>query len=69
MAYLATKPYLAASLNIMVAARAQETPQAAFTEDEIVEILLAMAENDSLTNNRNQIEDNLRLSAEPLYPS
>lgn len=69
MASLATKPYLAASLNIMVAARAQETPHAAFTEDEIIEILLAMAENDSMYNNRNRIEDNLRLASEPHYTS
>ncbi|MBI1295397.1 hypothetical protein GC175_10630 [bacterium] len=69
MASLATKPYLAASLNIMVAARAQETPHAAFTEDEIIEILLAMAENDSMYNNRNRIEDNLRHASEPHYTS
>lgn len=69
MAFLATKPYLAASLNIMVAARAQETPQAAFSDEEIIEILLAMAENDSMFNNRNRIEDNLRLTHEPNHMS
>ncbi len=65
MAHLATKPYLAASLNIMIAARAQETPQSAFTSDEIIEILLAMAENHLLYTSRNRIDDHLRWRHEP----
>lgn len=45
MATLATKAYLVASLNIMVAARQHNNPKEAFTDDEIVEILLMMAAN------------------------
>jgi hypothetical protein len=47
MAELATKAYLIASLNVMVAARQHERPEQAFTDDEIAEILLAMAENNA----------------------
>lgn len=52
MGKLATKPYLAASLNIMVASRQVGKSKQDFTNDEIVEILLAMAENDSIAANR-----------------
>jgi hypothetical protein len=45
MATLATKPYLVASLNIMVAARQHDNPKEAFSNDEIAEILLMMASN------------------------
>lgn len=47
MGKLATKPHLAASLNILVASRQGEKSKSDFTNDEIAEILLAMAENDS----------------------
>jgi hypothetical protein len=49
---LATKPYLAASLNILVASRQVGKAKQDFTDDEIVEILLAMAENDSNVVNK-----------------
>jgi hypothetical protein len=48
MGKLATKPYLAASLNILVASRQAGKSKQDFTNDEIAEILLAMAENDSI---------------------
>ncbi len=51
MATLATKSYLVASLNVMVAARQATNPTQAFTEDEIVEILMAMAENEAFAIN------------------
>lgn len=47
MGKLATKPYLAASLNIMVASRQGGKSKPDFTDEEIAEILMAMAENDS----------------------
>ncbi|MBX2999761.1 MAG: hypothetical protein KF893_14675 [Caldilineaceae bacterium] len=49
MGKLATKPHLAASLNIMVASRQVKKSARNFSNEEIVEILLAMAENDSVT--------------------
>jgi hypothetical protein len=52
MGKLATNPYLAASLNIMVASRQVGKSKQDFTNDEIVEILLAMAENDSVAANK-----------------
>jgi hypothetical protein len=51
MGKLATKPYLAASLNILVASRQVGKSKQDFTNDEIAEILLAMAENDSVAAN------------------
>jgi hypothetical protein len=50
MGKLATKPHLAATLNIMVASRQVEKSTQDFSNEEIVEILLAMAENDSVTD-------------------
>jgi hypothetical protein len=52
MGKLATRPYLAASLNTMVASRQVGKSKQDFTNDEIVEILLAMAENDSVAANK-----------------
>lgn len=51
MAKLATKSYLVASLNVMVAARQATKPAQAFTNHEIVEILMAMAENEAFAMN------------------
>ena len=50
MAQLATKPHLIASLNVMLAAR-QTRGEVAFTQDEIIEILCAMAETHAMTTN------------------
>ena len=52
MAHLATKPYLVASLNVMVAARQHSRPDQAFSNDEIVGILMAMAENEAIAAHR-----------------
>lgn len=49
MARLATKPHLVASLNIMLATR-QKQGEADFTQDEIIEILSAMAETDAIAS-------------------
>ena len=49
MARLATKPHLIASLNVMVATR-QKRGEEPFTQDEIVEILSAMAETDAIAS-------------------
>ena len=49
MARLATKPHLVASLNVMLAVR-QKRGEQSFTQDEIVEILCAMAETDALAS-------------------
>lgn len=51
MAKLAAKAYLIASLNVMVAARQHSNPDQAFTNDEIVEILMTMAENEAFAIN------------------
>ncbi|RME58984.1 MAG: hypothetical protein D6790_11210 [Caldilineae bacterium] len=48
MAKLATKPHLVASLNVMLAAREGDE---ALTQEEIVEILSAMAETDAMASN------------------
>jgi len=50
MAHLSTKPHLVASLNVMLAAR-QNKGEEIFTQDEIIEILSAMAETEALTSN------------------
>ncbi|MBI3959023.1 MAG: hypothetical protein HY328_09455 [Chloroflexi bacterium] len=50
MAQLATKPHLIASLNVMLAAR-QKRGEVAFTQEEIIEILCAMAETDAMSSN------------------
>ena len=50
MAQLATKPHLIASLNVMLAAR-QKRGEVTFTQDEIIEILCAMAETDAMASN------------------
>ncbi len=50
MARLATKPHLVASLNVMLAAR-QKRGEQSFTQDEIIEILSAMAETDAMASN------------------
>ncbi|MCL4835225.1 MAG: hypothetical protein KJZ86_22495 [Caldilineaceae bacterium] len=49
MARLATKPHLIASLNVMLAAR-QKRGEETFTQEEIIEILSAMAETDALSS-------------------
>ena len=49
MAVLATKAYLVASLNVMVASRQHQRPEHAFTDEEIVEILFAMADHTLIT--------------------
>ena len=49
MAQLAAKAYLVASLNIMVAARQSQGSEQAFRVDEIIQILLAMAESSLVT--------------------
>lgn len=48
MARLATKPHLIASLNVMLATR-QRRDGETFTQDEIIEILSAMAETDAIS--------------------
>jgi len=50
MARLATKPHLIASLNVMLATRQQRDGEK-FTQEEILEILCAMAETDALASN------------------
>ena len=50
MATLATKPHLVASLNVMLASREHEKNDA-FTLEEIIEILSAMAETDAMASN------------------
>jgi len=50
MAQLATKPHLVASLNVMLATR-QKQGEETFTQEEIVEILSAMAETDAMASN------------------
>lgn len=49
MAKLATKPHLIASLNVMLATR-QKRGEETFTQDEIIEILSAMAESDAISS-------------------
>lgn len=49
MARLATKPHLIASLNGMLASR-QKRGEETFTQEEIIEILSAMAETDALAS-------------------
>jgi len=49
MAHLATKPHLIASLNVMLATR-QKQGEETFTQDEIIEILSAMAETDAVAS-------------------
>lgn len=50
MAHLSTKPHLVASLNVMLAARKNKGEET-FTQDEIIEILSAMAETEELASN------------------
>ncbi len=50
MAQLATKPHLIASLNMMLTAQ-QKQGHETFTQDEIIEILSAMAETHDMTSN------------------
>ena len=47
MAKLGTKPHLVASLNVMLASRDEDE---ALTQDEIIEILSAMAETDAMSS-------------------
>ncbi|MBX3054031.1 MAG: hypothetical protein KF753_21315 [Caldilineaceae bacterium] len=49
MARLATKPHLIASLNVMLATR-QKRGEETFTQEEIIEILSAMAESDAMAS-------------------
>ena len=49
MARLGTKPHLIASFNVMLATRHKQGEKI-FTQDEIIEILSAMAEMDALVS-------------------
>ena len=55
MAQLATKPQLVASLNMMLTAQKQQG-DARFTEEEIIEILSAMAETHAMSSNPPQTQ-------------
>ncbi len=50
MAQLATKPHLVASLNMMLTVQ-QKQGHETFTQDEIIEILSAMAETHDMASN------------------
>lgn len=50
MARLAAKPHLVASLNIMLVTREKRGGEK-FTQEEVIEILSAMAETDAMTTN------------------
>lgn len=50
MATLASKQHLVASLNVMLAAK-RDGNKPPFTQDEIIEILSAMAETDAMASN------------------
>jgi hypothetical protein len=67
MAVLATKANLVASLNVLVAARQHQRPEHAFTDKEIVDILLAMTENTLITQSGPTIPKFAESDPENLY--
>lgn len=56
MAKLGSKPFLVASLNVMLAARNKNNKDA-LSEDEIVEILSAMAETEAMASGAHIAEE------------